>query len=70
MIISVLILISSPYYSLKIFLKVLNSCVACLFKNESYLIDFNRTDNYNFDVYVKSIEQLVFPETNFETVLS
>ena len=39
-------------------------------KIESYLIDFNRTDNYNFDVFVKSIAQLVFPETNFETVLS
>lgn len=37
---------------------------------ESYLTDLNGTDNYNFNVFVKSIEQLVFPETNFEIILS
>ena len=38
-------------------------------KNVCY-IAFNRTKNDNYDIFVKSIEPLIFPETNFETVLS
>ena len=38
-------------------------------KNVCY-IAFNRTKNYNYDIFVKSIEPLIFPKKNIETVLS
>ena len=38
-------------------------------KNVCY-VAFNRTKNYSYDIFVKSIKPLIFPETNFETVLS